>query len=146
MLVKWDPYTEFDKAVDGLFRRPFALRPVWDDRQGDSVAWQPAVNVYEDKDHLAIEAQLPGIEMEDVTLSVTDHTLQLRGERKHEQEKKAEGYHIREAQYGTFTRSFTLPAYVDPSQAKATYVQGVLTITIPKQEKAKARTIQIETK
>ena len=146
MLVKWDPYTEFDKAFDGLFRRPFTLRPLLDDRPVEAVAWQPAVNVYEDKDHLAIEAQLPGIELADVTLSVADHTLQLRGERKHEPEKRSEGYHIREAQYGSFARSFTLPAYVDPNQAKATLEKGVLIITIPKQEKAKARTIQIETK
>ncbi|MDR4493226.1 MAG: Hsp20/alpha crystallin family protein [Nitrospirales bacterium] len=146
MLVKWDPYTEFDKAIDGLFRRPLALRPVWDDRNGETTAWRPAVNVYEDKDHLAIEAQLPGVGMEDVTLSVTDRTLQLRGERKHEHEKQAEGYHIREAEYGAFSRSFSLPAYVDPNLAKASFSNGVLTIQIPKQEKAKVRNIQIESK
>lgn len=146
MLVKWDPYTEFDKAVDSLFRQPLALQPVWDDRNAETAAWRPAVNVYEDQDQLAIEAQLPGVGMEDVTLAVTDHTLQLRGERKHEHEKRAEGYHLREAEYGRFSRTFSLPAYVDPNQANATLSNGVLTIRIPKQEKAKVRNIQIESK
>ncbi|MGD9852977.1 MAG: Hsp20/alpha crystallin family protein [Nitrospirales bacterium] len=146
MLVKWDPYTEFDKAIDGLFRRPLALQPLWDDRNSETTAWRPAVNVYEDKDHLAIEAQLPGVRMEDVTLSVTDHTLQLRGERKHDHEKQEDGYHIREAEYGAFARTFSLPAYVDANQTNATFSNGVLTIRIPKQEKAKVRNIQIESK
>ena len=65
MLVKWNPYTDIEKTVDSLFRRPFALRPFWDDRNGEGVGWQPAVNVYEDKDKLSIEAQLPGIDLKD---------------------------------------------------------------------------------
>ena len=146
MLVKWDPYTEFDKAVNGWFGRPFALRPVWDDRNAEVHTWRPAVNVYEDKDHLAIEAQLPGVSMEDVTLSVNDRTLEVRGERKQEHDKEAEGYHLREAEYGVFSRRFSLPAYVDPNLAKATFSNGVLTIRIPKEEKAKVRNIQIESK
>lgn len=146
MLVKWDPYTELEKTVNGLFSRPFGLRPVWDDRNGETLTWQPAVNVYEDKDHLAIEAQLPGVDLKDVALSVKEHTLQIRGVRKGQHEDQIDGYHIREAQYGTFARSFSLPTDVNPEEAKAAYEKGVLTIRIPKQEKAKARTIQIEAK
>ena len=146
MLVKWDPFTEFDKAVNGWFGRPFALRPVWDDRNDEEHTWRPAVNVHEDKDHLTIEAQLPGVSMEDVNLSVTNHTLQLRGERKQEQDKHVEGYHIREAEYGAFSRVFTLPAYVDPNRAEASFSNGVLSIRLPKEEKAKVRNIQIESK
>ena len=146
MLVKWNPYTELERTVNGLFDHSFGLRPIWDDRNTEALAWQPPVNVYEDKDHLAIEAQLPGIELNDIELSVKEQTLHLRGERKAETEKSKEGYHFREAHYGAFSRSFSLPSTVKPDEAKATYDKGVLTIAIPKQEKAKLRTIQIETK
>ena len=146
MLVKWDPYTDIEKTFDSFFRRPFSLRPVWDDRNSESVTWQPAVNVYEDKEKLIIEAQLPGIELKDVSLTVTDHTLKIQGERKLEHKENGDGYHFREAQYGTFSRSFTLPSYVDPENMKATYDRGVLTVSVPKQEKAKPRNIQIEVK
>ena len=146
MLVKWDPYTELERTVNGLFNRPFGLRPIWDDRNAEALAWQPAVNVYEDKDHLAIEVQLPGIDLNDIELSVNEQTLHLRGERKAETEKPKEGYQFREAHYGAFSRSFSLPNTVNSDEVKATYDKGVLTITIPKQEKAKPRTIQIEAK
>jgi HSP20 family protein len=146
MLVKWNPYTELERTVNGLFDQPFGIRPMWDDRNAEVLAWQPQVNVYEDKDHLSIEAQLPGIDLNDVELSVKEQTLQLRGERKTETEKSKDGYHLREAQYGKFSRSFSLPSTVNPEEAKATYDKGFLTITIPKQEKAKPRTIQIEVK
>jgi len=146
MLVKWNPYTELERTVNGLFDQPFGIRPIWDDRNAEVLAWQPQVNVYEDKDHLSIEAQLPGIDLNDVELSVKEQTLQLRGERKTETEKSKDGYHFRESQYGKFSRSFSLPSTVNPDEAKATYDKGVLTITIPKQEKAKPRTIQIEVK
>jgi HSP20 family protein len=146
MLVKWNPYSELERTVNGLFDRPFGLSPIWDDRNGEPVVWQPPVNVYEDKDHLAIEVQLPGIDLHDIELSVKEQTLHLRGERKAESERAKDGYHLREAQYGTFSRSFSLPSTVKPDEAKATYDKGVLTISIPKQEKAKLRTIKIETK
>ena len=146
MLVKWNPYSELERTVNELWDRPFGLRPMWDDRNGEPVVWQPSVNVYEDKDHLSIEAQLPGIDLNDIELSVKEQTLHLRGERKSESERTNDGYHIREAQYGTFSRSFSLPSTVKPDEAKATYDKGVLTIMIPKQEKAKPRTIQIEAK
>ena len=146
MLVKWNPYAELERTVNGLFDQPLGFRPMWDDRNTEALAWQPQVYVYEDKDHLSIEAQLPGIDLNDVELSVKEQTLQLRGERKTETEKSKDGYHFREAQYGKFSRSFSLPNTVNPDEAKATYEKGVLTITMPKQEKAKPRTIQIEVK
>ncbi len=146
MLVKWNPYTELERTVNGLFDRSFGLWPMWDDRNAEALVWQPPVNVYEDKDHLVIDAQLPGIDLNDIELSVNEQTLHLRGERKTETEKSKDGYHIQEAHYGTFSRSFSLPSTVNPDEAKASYDKGVLTITIPKQEKAKPRTIQIEAK
>lgn len=146
MLVKWEPYEDIERTFDNFFGRNFWPRALWDDRNGEVTKWRPAVNVYETKENLSIEAQLPGIDMKDVNISVTDHTLEIRGERKMEHEEKKEGYHFREAQYGNFARSFSLPSYVDPDQAKATYDRGVLSITVPKQEKVKPRAIPIEAK
>ena len=146
MLVKWNPYAELERTVNGLFDQPYGLRPIWDDRNEEARTWQPSVNVYEDKDHLSIEAQLPGIDLKDIELLVKEQTLEVRGERKAEVEKAQDGYHVREARYGNFSRSFVLPGTVNADEAKATYDNGVLTITIPKQEKAKPRTIQIEAK
>ncbi len=146
MLVKWNPYTELERTVNGLFDQPLGLRPIWDDRNAEAQAWQPPVNVYEDKDYLEIEAQLPGIDLKDIELSVKEQKLELRGERKADAQKAKDGYHVHEARYGNFSRSFVLPSIVNPDEAKATYDKGVLTITIPKQEKAKPRTIQIDVK
>ena len=146
MLVKWNPYAELERTVNGLFDHPFGLRPMWDDRNAETLVWQPPVNVYEDKDHVAIEAQLAGIDLKDIEISVKEQTLEVRGERKTETEKSKDGYHVCEARYGKFSRSFVLPSTVNPDEAKATYDKGVLTITIPKQEKARPRTIQIEAK
>ena len=127
MLVKWNPYSELERTVDGLFQSPFGLSPVWDDRN-------------------AIEAQLPGVDLKDIELSLKEQTLHIQGERRDESEKSKEGYHVREARYGKFSRSFVLPNTVNPDEAKAAYEKGVLTITIPKQEKAKPRTIRVEAK
>lgn len=145
MLVKWDPFKELERTLEWWSSQPFR-RPFWDDRSEHMTTWTPAVNVYEDKENFYIEAQLPGMEMKDINISVTDHTLQLRGERKEEHAENRDGYHVREVQYGTFSRSFTLPSYVNPDEAKATYERGVLTITVPKQEKAKPKLIPVETK
>ena len=95
---------------------------------------------------MSIEAPLCGIDLNDIELTVKEQTLPLCGERKAEKEKSKDGYHLREAHYGTFSRSFSLPDTVNPDEAKATYDKGVLAIAIPKQEKAKPRTIQIEAK
>ena len=146
MLVKWNPYTEFEQTVNGLCDRPFGLRPLWDDRNAEALVWQPLVNVYEDKDHLAIEAHLPGIDLNDIELSVKEQTVTLRGERKVENDKSKDGYHVQEAHYGIFSRTFLLPSTVNPDEVKASYDKGVLTITITKQEKAKPRTIHIDVK
>lgn len=146
MLVKWNPYTEIDRSFNDVFGRGWFGRPLWDDQREEVTTWKPPVNIYEDKENLFVEAQVPGIDMKDVTLSVDDHTLELKGERKVEHEETKEGYHFKEATYGTFARSFALPSYVSPEKAKAQYDRGVLTITIPKREEAKPRAIPIEAK
>ena len=146
MLVKWNPYTDLDRSLNDVFTRGWFGRPLWDDQREEVETWKPPVNIYEDKESLLVEAQVPGIDMKDVTLSVDDHTLELKGERKVEHEEQKDGYHFKEARYGSFARSFTLPSYVSPEKATAKYDRGVLTITIPKREEAKPRVIPIDAK
>lgn len=153
MLVKWNPYKEIEHTFDEFFGRDWSRWPLrtsrnltGEDGEAPIAAWKPAVNVREDSEALHIEAQLPGIDEQDVHLSVTDRTLELRGERKAEHEDQTNGYLVREATYGSFARSFSLPSYVDPEAVKARYERGVLKITVPKQERAKPRVIPIEGK
>lgn len=145
MLVKWDPLREIEQTLAWWGTQPFR-RPLWDDRNEQTVNWAPAVNVYEDKESLYVETQLPGIDMKEVNISVADRTLSIHGERKVEHEGNKDGYHFREAQYGTFARSFHLPKYVNPNEAKATYDNGVLVVKLPIQEEAKPKVIPIESK
>ena len=145
MLVKWNPFQELERTLGWCGTEPFR-RPQWDDPRTAAVNWVPPVNVYEDKETLFVEAQLPGIDMKDVKISVTDHTLQLRGERKEEREENRENDHFREVQYGAFARSFRLPGYVQPEQATARYDKGVLTVQVPKREETKPKSIPIDVK
>ena len=145
MLVKWNPFQELERTLEWWSAQPFR-RPQGDDAVASGGHWVPPVNVYEDKEHLFVEAQLPGIDMNDVKISVTDNTLQLHGERKEDRTEDRDNYHFREAQYGAFARSFRLPNYVKPDQATARYDKGVLTVQVPKREETKPKSIPIDVK
>jgi HSP20 family protein len=145
MLVKWNPFQELERTMGWWNTQP-CRRPQGDDSVVAGGHWVPPVNVYEDKESLFVEAQLPGIDMKDVKISVTDHTLQLHGERKEERTEEQDNYHFREAQYGSFARSFRLPDYVNPDQATARYDKGVLTVQVPKREETKPKSIPIDVK
>jgi HSP20 family protein len=145
MLVKWDPFREIEQTLGWWSTQPFR-RPLWDDQSQETTNWAPEVNVYEDKEHLYLETQLPGVDLKDVSVSVNNRTLEIRGERKIAQENNEAGYHFREARHGSFARSFNLPKYVNANEAKGTYDKGVLIIRVPKQEEAKPKLIPIEAK
>lgn len=145
MLMTWNPFQELDRTAWWWGVRPFD-RSSCDDAQAPPADWAPPVNVYEDTENLVVEAQLPGIDIKDVNISVTDHTLELHGERKAAREDNRENYHFREAQYGSFARSFRLPNYVNPDQATAQYDKGILTVQVPKREETKPKSILINTK
>lgn len=133
------------KTLDEWNARPF-LNCCVDDPNVQVRNWAPPVDVYEDKEHVVVEAQVPGLEMNDVKISVNDRTLLLEGERKHERTEDQGNYHFREAHYGSFARSFRLPNYVKTNEATATYAKGILTVKVPKQEQAKPKLIPVEVK
>jgi HSP20 family protein len=106
-------------------------------------SWTPAVDIHETDDGFVIKAELPGVSKDDVSIEVHQNTLTLRGQRKHESAVKNERYHRVERTYGTFQRSFVLPAMVDQDKVQATYKDGVLELHLPKSEAAKPKRIAI---
>lgn len=111
-----------------------------------TAAWTPAVDVFEDKDAVKIVAELPGVKPEDVKISLENQTLTMRGEKRQVAEEKTERVHRYERTYGAFERTFALPGTVDADRIEANYADGLLTITLPKVERARPRQIEIRTK
>ena len=105
--------------------------------------WSPAVDILETENELIFNVDAAGVDLKDIDIQLENGTLTLKGERKFEQDEKVKGYHRIERSYGAFARSFTLPDMVDPEGVRAGYAHGVLTITLPKQERAKPRTIKV---
>lgn len=120
-------------SVSRLFSEP-ASRP-----------WSPAVDIYETENELVLKADVPDVDPKQIGIQLENGTLTLKGERKFEQEKNGQkGFHRIERSYGSFVRAFSLPDTVDGEKVKAEYTNGVLTMTLPKKEVAKPRTINIE--
>ena len=144
-LTRWNPETDL---VRGRFDRLFnqMLHDAWGAQATEGVAgriWAPAVDIKETEEALQFKVELPGLAKEDVEITVENSVLTIAGERKFEKETKGENYHRLERSYGSFSRSFTLPTGVRAEQVEATFDQGVLNITLPKQEESKPRKISI---
>src|SRR4029453_9794822 len=129
--------SEMNRLFSGLFGRP-ANGSMTRDR-----VWAPAMDMEETKDELLVTAELPGVEEKAINLSITGDLLTLRGERM-APEPKPEGTYRGERWFGRFERTVTLPFPVQADKGKATYRDGVLTITLPKVEEIKPREIKIE--
>jgi HSP20 family protein len=106
--------------------------------------WSPSVDVLETENELVLKADLPDVNLKDIDIQIEQGTLSIKGERKFEKvEGKGTGYHRIERSYGEFQRYFSLPDTVDPDHVKADYKNGTLTVTLPKKEVAKPRTIRV---
>ena len=125
-----------------------ALRgwPLATQEDGNSLvgSWIPPVDVVEDKDAVQITAELPGVKLEDVKISLENNLLTIRGEKRQVAEEQADRVHRYERSYGIFERSFMVPTTVDADHIQATYDVGVLTVRLPKVEKAKPRQITVK--
>jgi HSP20 family protein len=112
---------------------------------GDGGAWfSPAVDVMEDADSVIVKAELPGLSKEDVSVTLQDNRLILKGEKKHESERKGRNYYQHESSYGAFRRVIELPSYIDARKADARFKNGVLEITLPKTEEAKSKVVEVK--
>jgi len=106
--------------------------------------WAPEVDITEDAESITVKTELPGMQRDDIEIDVANGVLSIKGEKKEEKEEKKKTWHRREVRYGSFARSFTLPTDVKSDKASATYDNGVLTIVLPKEEKALHRKIEIK--
>jgi HSP20 family protein len=129
------------EAMDQLFDDAFT-HP----RGASGVSGIPAIDLYQTADDIVLKASLPGLKADDVQISVESDVLTLRGEYSQESQQKDATYHIRERRSGTFERSVMLPTEVQAEKAKADFEDGVLTITLPKAETIKPKTITIKAK
>ena len=120
-----------------------ALGGGWNDGTVAS-AWTPTVDVFEDKENLKIVMELPGVTPEDVKISLENQVLTIQGEKRQVAEESSERWHRYERSYGSFERMFTLPSSVDAERIQAKVENGLLTVTLPKAERAKPREIEIK--
>jgi len=130
---------EINRMFDSFFRGP--------EEDGlQTTSWNPLVDVTENDHSYLLNVELPGVSRNDVKIVVQDNQLTIRGEKKQEKESKNSNYHRVERSYGSFQRTFTLPTTVRAEKIEANYNDGVLTITVPKAEEAKAKEIEVKVK
>ena len=144
-ITRYDPFRDLrnlQEEVNRLFTGNVGR--TFDDEGIARGAWSPSVDIYENKDQIVLEAELPGMNREDFDLTVENSVITLRGERRFEKKEDTDNYHRVERAYGSFTRSFTLPNTITGEGASADYRNGVLRVTLPKREETKARRIEIK--
>lgn len=145
-LVRWRPVRDlvnFRDEINRLFGGVFESSGANSENSG---FWLPAADVMENKDDVVVNLEIPGMNKEDIKVTVQDNVLSIRGEKKHQTEEKDANYHRVERSYGAFTRSFTLPSRVKADEIKAVYENGVLKVALPKSEEAKPKEIPVSVK
>ncbi|HUR99320.1 MAG TPA: Hsp20/alpha crystallin family protein [Pyrinomonadaceae bacterium] len=143
-IVKYDPFRELRSLQDEMTRLFTGVVPPSGNREEMTHGnWAPSVDIFEDKERLILEAELPGMTRGDFEISVENNVITLRGERKFEKKTDGENYHRVERAYGAFSRSFTLPQTVTADGATADFENGILRVGLPKREETKARRIEI---
>ena len=126
--------------MDDLFGRFFGNSGLTAPDRG---TYWPPMEVAEGKDSITVKAELPGMQSDDINISVQGNTLSITGEKKEEAEEQREGYYRSERRFGSFRRDMVLPGDVDADKVAAAYKDGVLTVTLPKSEQAKAKTVKV---
>ena len=144
-LTRWEPMRDMvtlrdamDRLFDDAFTRPWGLT------NGGSGIGMPAVDMYQTDDDVVVKTAIPGMKPQDVQISVTGDTLSLKGELKESNDDKQKAYHIREQRWGSFERTIMLPTQVKADDAQAEFENGILTITLPKAEEVKPKTITVK--
>lgn len=145
-IMRWDPFDDLGtlrRSMDRLFDDFFSTRhPAG--REANALAWGPAVEMFETEQAVVVRAALPNIDPKQVEITVTNDAITLRGETKHEEERKDRNYYLRELRYGSFTRTLPLATEVKSGEAKATYKDGVLEVTLPKSERVRPTSVKVQ--
>src|SRR5438270_12779993 len=147
LLTRWEPFREFSTMQDRMSRMNRLFResysPEGPEEALTTTSFAPPVDIYEDEHNITLKIEVPGIDEKDIDVRVENNTLTVHGERKIEQEEKEENYRRIERQYGSFTRTFTLPTTVDTESVSANYDKGVLKIKLAKKAEAKPKQIKV---
>jgi HSP20 family protein len=147
VLTRWEPFREFSAMQDRMNRmnRLFheSYSPEGPEEALTTTSFAPPVDIYEDEHTITLKLEVPGIDEKDIDVRIDNNTLTVHGERKFEKEEKEENFRRVERQYGSFTRSFTLPQTVDSENVSANYDKGVLKISLPKKAEAKPKQIKV---
>jgi HSP20 family protein len=147
-IVKWDPFKELEDVSNRL-NRIFGRFPA---RAGSGqemltlADWSPSADITETDAAYLIKAEIPGVQKEDVKVTVQDGMLTMQGERKMEKEEKGKKFHRIERSYGSFVRSFRIPDDADENSVKAEFKDGMLNVTLAKSAKAKAKSVNVAVK
>lgn len=134
-------FQEMERRFEDIFRRPLSLLPSWMPRlkTHELEEISPSMDIFTEGDDVVVKAELPGMKKEDVDVNLTEDTITISGEKEKEEKVEKKDYHRFERSYGSFTRSFNLPAEVQTEKASAKFKDGVLEIRIPKTEEAKKK-------
>jgi HSP20 family protein len=144
LLTHWEPFREFSPMQDRMNRMNRLFRESYSPEDAlTTTSFAPPVDIYEDEHTITLKLEVPGIDEKDIDVSIENNTLTVHGERKIEKEEKEENFRRIERQYGSFTRSFTLPNTVDAGQVNANYDKGLLKISLAKKAEAKPKQIKV---
>ena len=140
-LAPWRGMETLRQEMERVFDRFF--EPRWDEFEAVG-AWAPKLDFSETKDAYLVKAEVPGVEQKDISVSIQDQMLTVKGEKHKEKEEKDEKYHRVERSWGAFARTIALPAGVDTGKVDATFKDGVLSVKLPKTPAAKGTTIPVK--
>ncbi len=143
VLTRWEPFREFTTLQDRMNR---LFRDSFGDTREEALStstFAPPVDVYEDEHNITLKIEVPGIDEKDIDVRIENNTLIVHGERKFEKEEKEENFRRVERQYGSFTRSFSLPNTVDTDHVQAQYDKGILKVQLAKKTEAKPKQIKV---
>lgn len=143
-IARFDPFREFEDILR-RYSDPVSRTLLSREQEGVlSGTWTPSVDIKESKDAYVVKSELPGVDKDDVDVSIEDNMLVIRGDKKVEAVNDEHQNHRKECVYGYFERSFSLPKQVDTNKVQASFSNGVLTLNIPKVEEAKPKQIQVQ--
>ena len=144
-IVRWDSFDDLGtlgRSMDRLFDGVMTIRRPG--REMTSLGWVPKVEMFETDTAVVVRAELPDIDPKQVDITVTNDTITLRGQTRHEDEQKGRQYNRREFRSGEFSRTLPLATEVKSAEAKATYKDGVLEVTLPKSERVKPTSVKVQ--
>jgi HSP20 family protein len=139
------PFEEFERRFEDFFRRPFSLMeaPWWTRWPALAGEVSPAMDIYEEGGDVVVKAEIPGMKKEEIHIDINEKSVTISGEKKKEEKVERKNYVHLERTYGSFARTFALPAEVQTDKARATFKDGVLELRVPKTAEAASRTRKV---